>query len=122
MVWLETPTNPLLKLCDIKTISEIAHQNKLIVAVDNTFMSSYFQQPLALGADIVMHSTTKYLNGHSDSVGGVLMLSDDDMHEKIKFTQNAAGAILSPFDSFLILRGRDKNAGGTNGSAPKKRD
>lgn len=105
MVWLETPTNPLLKLCDIKAISEIAHRENLIVVVDNTFMSSYFQQPLALGADIVMHSTTKYLNGHSDSVGGALMLSDVGMYEKLKFTQNAAGAILSPFDSFLILRG-----------------
>jgi cystathionine gamma-lyase len=105
MVWLETPTNPLLKLCDIKAISEIAHKRNLIVVVDNTFMSSYFQQPLALGADIVMHSTTKYLNGHSDSVGGAVMLSDHDMYEKLKFTQNAAGAILSPFDSFLILRG-----------------
>ena len=105
LVWLETPTNPLLKLCDIKTISEIAHKNNLIVAVDNTFMSSYFQKPLALGADIVMHSTTKFLNGHSDSVGGAVMLSDDEMYEKIKFTQNAGGAILSPFDSFLILRG-----------------
>ncbi|KPJ96556.1 MAG: cystathionine gamma-synthase [Gammaproteobacteria bacterium SG8_11] len=105
MVWLETPTNPLLKLCDIKTISEIAHRRNLIVVVDNTFMSPYFQQPLALGADIVMHSATKYLNGHSDSVGGAVMLSDDSMYEKLKFTQNAAGAILSPFDSFLILRG-----------------
>ena len=82
LVWLETPTNPLLKLCDIKTISEIAHKNNLIVAVDNTFMSSYFQKPLALGADIVMHSTTKFLNGHSDSVGGAVMLSDDEMYEK----------------------------------------
>lgn len=105
MVWLETPTNPLLKLCDIKSIAALAHKHNLIVVVDNTFMSSYFQQPLALGADIVMHSTTKYLNGHSDSVGGALMLSDEEMYEKIKFTQKAAGAILSPFDSFLILRG-----------------
>jgi cystathionine gamma-lyase len=105
LVWLETPTNPLLKLCDIKAISEIAHERNLIVVTDNTFMSSYFQQPLALGADIVMHSMTKYLNGHSDSVGGALMLSNDSIYEKLKFTQNAAGAILSPFDSFLILRG-----------------
>lgn len=105
LVWLETPTNPLLKLCDIKKISEIAHNRNLIVVVDNTFMSPYFQQPLALGADIVMHSMTKYLNGHSDSVGGALMLSNDSIYEKLKFTQNAAGAILSPFDSFLILRG-----------------
>lgn len=105
LVWLETPTNPLLKLCDIKKISEIAHNRNLIVVVDNTFMSPYFQQPLALGADIIMHSMTKYLNGHSDSVGGALMLSNDSIYEKLKFTQNAAGAILSPFDSFLILRG-----------------
>lgn len=105
MVWLETPTNPLLKLCDIQAISEIAHQQNLMVVVDNTFMSSYFQQPLTLGADIVMHSTTKYLNGHSDSVGGALMLSDQELHEKLKFTQNAAGAVLSPFDSFMVLRG-----------------
>jgi cystathionine gamma-lyase len=96
LVWLETPTNPLLKLCDIKTISEIARRRNIPVVVDNTFMSPYFQQPLDLGADIVMHSTTKYLNGHSDSVGGALML---------KFTQNSAGAILSPFESYLILRG-----------------
>lgn len=105
LVWLETPTNPLLKLCDIREIAAIAHRHHLLVVVDNTFMSSYFQQPLALGADIVMHSTTKYLNGHSDSVGGALMMSDQDIYEKIKFTQNAAGAILSPFDSYLILRG-----------------
>ena len=105
LVWLETPTNPLLKLCDIRTISQIAHQRDIPVVVDNTFMSSYFQQPLSLGADIVMHSTTKYMNGHSDSIGGALMLNDEEMHEKIEFTQNAAGAILSPFESFLILRG-----------------
>jgi cystathionine gamma-lyase len=105
LVWLETPTNPLLKLCDIRTISQMAHQRDIPVVVDNTFMSSYFQQPLSLGADIVMHSTTKYMNGHSDSIGGALMLNDEEMHEKIRFTQNAAGAILSPFESFLILRG-----------------
>ncbi len=105
LVWLETPTNPLLKLCDIRTISQMAHQRDIPVVVDNTFMSSYFQQPLSLGADIVMHSTTKYMNGHSDSIGGALMLNDEEMHEKIEFTQNAAGAILSPFESFLILRG-----------------
>ncbi|RMG22595.1 MAG: PLP-dependent transferase [Methanobacteriota archaeon] len=105
LVWLETPTNPLLKLCDIKTISEIAHQHNLLVVVDNTFMSSYFQQPLSLGADIVLHSTTKYINGHSDSVGGAVMLNDEELYEQIKFTQNAAGAILSPFECFMILRG-----------------
>lgn len=105
LVWLETPTNPLLKLCDIEAIANIAHQHQLIVVVDNTFMSPYFQQPLALGADIVMHSTTKFLNGHSDSIGGALLLNDEALYEKIKFTQNAAGAILSPFESYLILRG-----------------
>lgn len=105
LVWLETPTNPLLKLCDIEAIAQIAHQHKLTVVVDNTFMSPYFQQPLALGADIVMHSTTKFLNGHSDSLGGALLLNDETLYEKIKFTQNAAGGILSPFESYLILRG-----------------
>ncbi len=105
LIWLETPTNPLLKLCDIREISQIAHRHNHVVAVDNTFASSYFQQPLSLGADIVMHSTTKYMNGHSDSVGGALMLNDQSLYEKLKFTQNAAGAIMSPFDSFLVLRG-----------------
>jgi len=105
LIWLETPTNPLLKLCDIATISEIAHKHGVLVAVDNTFMSAYFQRPLELGADIVMHSTTKYMNGHSDSVGGALMTSNDDIYEKLKFTQNAAGTMLSPFDSYLLSRG-----------------
>lgn len=103
MVWLETPTNPLMKLCDIKAITEIAGDS--LVVVDNTFMSPYFQQPLRLGADIVVHSTTKYLNGHSDSVGGAVMLSDDKLYEKLQFDQNSTGAILSPFDSYLVLRG-----------------
>ncbi len=105
LIWLETPTNPLLKLCDIKEISRIAQQHKIPVVVDNTFMSPYFQQPLQLGADIVMHSSTKYLNGHSDSLGGALILNDEELYEKIKFTQNSAGGVLSPFDSFLVLRG-----------------
>ena len=105
LIWLETPTNPLMKLCDIRAISEIARQKKIIVVVDNTFMSPYFQNPLDLGAHVVMHSTTKYLNGHSDSLGGALMLSDDSIFERIKFNQNAMGAILSPFDSYLLLRG-----------------
>ncbi|MCB0274589.1 MAG: PLP-dependent transferase [Calditrichaeota bacterium] len=106
LVWLETPTNPLLKLCDIKAIAELAHRHPgVVVGVDNTFMSPYFQRPLDLGADIVMHSTTKYLNGHSDSVGGALMMNDSDLYARLKFTQNAAGAILSPFDSYMILRG-----------------
>ena len=105
LIWLETPTNPLMKLCDIKTISEIAKQKNVMVAVDNTFMSPYFQKPLNLGADMVVHSTTKYLNGHSDSIGGAIMLSDEEIYKKLKFGQNAIGAILSPFDSFLVLRG-----------------
>ena len=105
LIWLETPTNPLIKLCDIKAISEIAKKKNIIVIVDNTFMSSYFQKPLNLGADIVIHSTTKYLNGHSDSVGGAIMLSNEEIYNKLKFNQNATGAILSPFDSFLVLRG-----------------
>ncbi len=105
LVWLETPTNPLLKLCDIEEICRIAHQHHIPVVVDNTFMSPYFQQPLQLGADIVMHSSTKYLNGHSDSLGGALMLNDNDIYEKLKFTQNSAGGVLSPFDSFLVMRG-----------------
>ena len=103
MIWLEGPTNPLMKLCDIKAITEIA--GDALVIVDNTFMSPYFQQPLKLGADIVVHSTTKYLNGHSDSIGGAVMLSDDDLYEKLLFDQNSTGAILSPFDSYLVLRG-----------------
>lgn len=105
LIWLESPTNPLLKLSDIAAISDVAHQRNIIVGVDNTFMSSYFQQPLSLGADIVMHSTTKFLNGHSDSIGGALMLNDSTLYDKLKFTQNAAGGILSPFESYLILRG-----------------
>lgn len=105
LIWLETPTNPLMKLCDIRQISKIAKKKKIIVVVDNTFMSPYFQKPLNLGADIVVHSTTKYLNGHSDSIGGAIMLSDKDVYNILKFNQNATGAILSPFDSFLVLRG-----------------
>lgn len=105
LIWLETPTNPLLKLCDIQEICRAAHESGIRVVVDNTFMSPYFQQPLSMGADIALHSTTKYLNGHCDSVGGAIMLSDDGIYERLKFTQNASGIILSPFDSFLILRG-----------------
>lgn len=105
LIWLETPTNPLLKLCDIKAVSEIAKERDILVVVDNTFMSPYFQKPLDFGADIVIHSTTKYLNGHSDSIGGAIMLSDEKIYERLKFNQNSTGAILSPFDSFLVLRG-----------------
>ncbi len=105
MIWLETPTNPLMKLCDIRAISEISQQASAVLVVDNTFMTPYFQKPLLLGADVVVHSTTKYLNGHSDSVGGALMLSDESIYRQLKFNQNATGSILSPFDSFLVLRG-----------------
>jgi cystathionine gamma-lyase len=105
MVWLETPTNPLLRLIDIQAVAEIAHRHKLMVVVDNTFASPYFQQPLKLGADIVVHSTTKYINGHSDIIGGALVLNDQEAYEAIKFYQNAAGGVPSPFDSWLTLRG-----------------
>jgi len=105
MVWIETPSNPLMKIIDIKEIAEYAHENDCILVVDNTFASPYFQNPLKMGADIVVHSTTKYINGHSDSLGGAIVLDDNEMYEKIKFNQNAIGAVLSPFDSFLTLRG-----------------
>jgi cystathionine beta-lyase/cystathionine gamma-synthase len=105
MIWLETPTNPLLGLVDIRTIAEIAHHHNQLVVVDNTFASPYFQQPLKLGADIVVHSTTKYINGHSDVIGGALVLNDEEVYQAIKFFQNAAGGVPSPFDSWLTLRG-----------------
>ena len=105
LIWLETPTNPLLKISDIKAIAKIAKKNNILLVVDNTFLSPYFQKPLTLGADIVLHSTTKYINGHCDSVGGAIMLSESNVFEKLKFNQNAVGAILSPFDSFLTIRG-----------------
>ncbi len=105
LIWVESPTNPLLKLSDIAKIATIAKQNGIIVVVDNTFMSPFFQNPLELGADIVLHSTSKYINGHSDSIGGAVMLNDKSLFEKIQFIQNSAGAILSPFDSYIVLRG-----------------
>ncbi len=105
MIWLETPTNPLLGLVDIRAIAEIAHRRNLLVVVDNTFASPYFQHPLKLGADIVVHSTTKYINGHSDMIGGALVLNNEEVYEAIKFYQNAAGGVPSPFDSWLTLRG-----------------
>jgi len=104
-IWLETPTNPLLKVCDIAAISEIAHRHHLLVIVDNTFLSPYFQNPAVLGADIVVHSITKYIAGHSDVIGGAIMLNDDQLHEKLKFNQNALGVVPSPFDCYLVLRG-----------------
>ena len=105
LVWLESPTNPLLRLCDILAIAGIAHDAGARVVVDNTFASPYFQQPVGLGADIVVHSTTKYINGHSDSIGGALITSDDELYKRLRINQNTAGAILSPFDSFLVARG-----------------
>ncbi len=105
MIWLETPTNPLLRLVDIQAVAEFAHRHNLLVVVDNTFASPYFQQPLKLGADIVVHSTTKYINGHSDVIGGVLVMNNEEVYEAIKFYQNAAGGVPSPFDSWLTLRG-----------------
>ncbi len=105
LIWIETPTNPMLKICDIEAISKIAKSNGVILGVDNTFMSPYFQNPLALGADVVMHSTSKYINGHSDSIGGALMCNDDTIYEQIQFMQNSVGAIMSPFDSYMVARG-----------------
>jgi cystathionine beta-lyase len=105
MLWIETPTNPLMKVCDIAALGEIARRRGALFVVDNTFMSPFFQKPLALGADIVVHSTTKFLNGHSDSVGGVAVLAQQPHADWLRYVQNAAGAILSPFDSFLVLRG-----------------
>jgi len=106
MIWLETPTNPTLKLADIKAICEIAHKRKdIIVVVDNTFMSPYFQSPLDLGADIVVHSVTKYLNGHSDLVMGVLATKNHQLYDRLKFLQNSIGAVPAPFDCYMALRG-----------------
>ena len=105
LIWLETPTNPMLRLCDIQAISQISKAKNIPLCVDNTFASPYFQKPLDLGADIVVHSTTKYLGGHSDVVGGAAILNDKDIYEKIKFYQNAIGGIPGPFDSWLVLRG-----------------
>ena len=105
LIWLETPSNPLLQLTDIRAISRLAKERDILVAVDNTFSSPYFQRPLDLGADIVVHSTTKYLGGHSDVIGGAVITSDPLLHTKIKNYQGAAGAIPAPWDSWLILRG-----------------
>jgi cystathionine beta-lyase/cystathionine gamma-synthase len=105
MVFIETPTNPVMELTDIAAAAKLAHQHGASLAVDNTFMSPYFQQPLGLGADVVVHSTTKYLNGHSDGVGGAVILNDQALADRLKFLQNAAGAVLGPFDSWLVLRG-----------------
>jgi cystathionine beta-lyase/cystathionine gamma-synthase len=105
LLHLESPTNPTMRLCDIARLSSIAHERGALVVVDNTFCSPYLQKPLELGADIVMHSTTKFLNGHSDSVGGIAVAKNPEHVEWLSFVQNSSGAILSPFDSWLVLRG-----------------
>jgi cystathionine beta-lyase/cystathionine gamma-synthase len=105
LVWIETPTNPTLKIFDIEAISALSHKNNAIVVVDNTFLSPFFQKPIKLGADIVVHSTTKYINGHSDVIGGAVILNDEDLYKKIVLVQKSVGAIPSPFDSWLTLRG-----------------
>jgi len=105
LVWMESPTNPMLKVIDIAAMAELAHKAKALAVVDNTFASPYLQQPLLLGADLVTHSTTKYMGGHSDVVGGAIAGTSADLHERLKFIQNAAGGVPGPFDSWLVLRG-----------------
>jgi cystathionine gamma-lyase len=105
MVWLESPTNPLLRVVDIDAVSEVAHSHGAVVCVDNTFATPYLQQPLHLGADVVVHSSTKYIGGHSDVVGGALMSNHEDLAKQLRFHQNAVGAVPSPFDCWLLLRG-----------------
>ncbi|HEY0829506.1 MAG TPA: cystathionine gamma-synthase [Candidatus Dormibacteraeota bacterium] len=105
MVWLESPTNPLLRVVDIDAVSEIAHSRGALVCVDNTFATPYLQQPLPLGADLVVHSSTKYIGGHSDVVGGAIMTNSDELEKQLRFHQNAVGAVPSPFDCWLLLRG-----------------
>jgi len=105
MIWIETPTNPLLRLSDLAAIAALAKRRKLLTVADNTFASPFVQRPLELGIDVVMHSTTKYLNGHSDIIGGCVVVGSDELGERIRFMQNAIGAIAGPFDSFLALRG-----------------
>jgi cystathionine beta-lyase/cystathionine gamma-synthase len=107
LVWLETPTNPLLRITDIRAVAEIvhAHQNRPLLVVDNTFATPYLQRPLEFGADVVVHSMTKYLGGHSDVVGGAVIVKDRELAEKLYFLQNAVGAVIGPMDAFLVLRG-----------------
>ncbi|MFZ4772127.1 MAG: trans-sulfuration enzyme family protein, partial [Ferruginibacter sp.] len=105
LIWIETPTNPTLKVSDIEAIAKIAKANSCLLCVDNTFASPALQQPLTLGADIVVHSATKYLGGHSDLIAGLVVTKEKEIGEKIKFIQNASGAILAPFDSWLVIRG-----------------
>jgi cystathionine gamma-lyase len=105
MIWVETPTNPLMKLADIRALSELAQGSQCLLVVDNTFATPWCQQPLALGADIVMHSATKYLNGHSDVIAGALVTGDSDLAGQVKFLQNSVGGVMGPFDAFLVNRG-----------------
>ena len=105
LVFVETPTNPLMRICDLRAAAEIAHTNDALLLVDNTFASPFFQRPFEFGADIIYHSTTKYLNGHSDMIGGIAILNDDDLATRLQFILNAAGAVPGPFDSWLALRG-----------------
>ena len=105
LIWVETPTNPMMNVIDIKAVAQVTQKHKIILAVDNTFASPYLQQPLDFGADIVMHSATKYIGGHSDVVLGALIVNDDDLAKRLSFIQNASGAICGPMDSFLTLRG-----------------
>lgn len=105
LIWIETPTNPLLKLVDIRKLARIAHGKNALLAVDNTFASPYFQKPLVLGADVVVHSTTKYVSGHSDIIGGAVITSHEEIYEKVKFYENATGAVPGTWDCWLILRG-----------------
>ena len=105
LIWIESPTNPLLRITDIRAAAKIAHQHRALCVVDNTFASPYFQRPLTLGADLVLHSTTKYIGGHADIVGGAICLNNRELYVRLKYLQNAAGATPSPFDCFLTLRG-----------------
>lgn len=105
LFWMESPTNPMLKILDIQALAAMSKQRGVISVVDNTFMSSYFQKPLSLGADVVVHSVTKYMNGHSDVVGGVLVTNRQDLYQELKFLQNAVGGVPAPMDCFLVMRG-----------------
>ncbi|MDZ4838238.1 MAG: cystathionine gamma-synthase [Candidatus Melainabacteria bacterium] len=105
LVWIETPTNPLVKLADVRAIADLCHAHGVLLAVDNTFATPYFQRPLDLGADVIIHSTTKYLGGHSDVIGGAIVTSDPELYERLQYHNNAVGAVPGPFDCFLVLRG-----------------
>ncbi|KAL3284820.1 hypothetical protein HHI36_018959 [Cryptolaemus montrouzieri] len=104
MIWVETPSNPTLKVCDIEGVAELAKKNKVILVIDNTFLTPYFQRPLTLGADIVMHSLSKYLSGHSDIIMGAVVTSDEKLHQEMRFLQHTLGVVPSPFDCYLVLR------------------